>query len=45
MFLLSVVFVNPGGEFVVKQTKIEGFEFGPVRKCQENYDEQIGFGR
>ena len=29
----SVVFVNRGGDFLVKQMKIEGFEFGPVRNC------------
>ena len=43
--LRSVVFVNWGGEFVVKPTKSEGFEIGPLRKCQEKYDEQVGFGR
>ena len=41
----SVVFVNWGGEFLVKRVKIEGFEFGPVRIFQENHDEKVGFGR
>ena len=41
----SVVFVNRGGELVVKRTKLEGFELGPLRKCQEKYDDQAGFGR
>ena len=41
----SVVFVNRGGEFLVKQMKIEGFEFGPVRNFQESHDEKVGFGR
>ena len=41
----SVVFVNRGGEFLVKHVKIEGFEFGPVRNFQENHDEKVGFGR
>ena len=41
----SVVFVNWGGEFIVKHVKIEGFEFGPVRIFQENHDEKVGFGR
>ena len=41
----SVVFVNRGGEFFVKQMKIEGFEFGPVRNVQEKKDETVGFGR
>ena len=41
----SVVFVNRGGEFVVKQMKTEGFEFGPVHNFQENHDEKVGFGR
>ena len=41
----SVVFVNRGGEFLVKHVKIEGFEFGPVRIFQENHDEKVGFGR
>ena len=27
----SVVFVDRGGEFIVKHVKIEDFEFGPVR--------------
>ena len=34
----SVVFVNRGGEFFVKQMKIEGFEFGPVRNFQEKHN-------
>ena len=29
----SLVFVNRGGEFIVKHLKIEGFEFGQVRIC------------
>ena len=33
-----------GGEFVVKQLKLEGFEFGPLRKFQKTYNEQIAFG-
>ena len=41
----SVVFVNRGGEFLVKHVKIEGFEFGPVLIFQENHDEKVGFGR
>ena len=41
----SVVFVNRGGKFFVKQMKIEGFEFGPVRNFQETHDEKVGFGR
>ena len=40
----SVVFVNRGGEFLVKHVKIEGFEFGPVRIFQESHDEKVGFG-
>ena len=43
--LLSVIFVNRGGEFVVKPFKMEGFEFGPLRTCQEKHDEQLGFGK
>ena len=34
MFLLSLIFVNQGGEFVVKQTKNEGLEFEEVRHVQ-----------
>ena len=41
----SAGFVHRGGEFLVKQLKIEGFEFGPVRNFQEKHDEQVGFGR
>ena len=41
----SVVFVNRGGEFLVKHVKIEGVEFGPVLIFQENHDEKVGFGR
>ena len=41
----SVVFVNWGGEFIVKHVKIEGFEFGPVRNFQEHHDEKVGFWR
>ena len=41
----SVVFVNRGGEFVVKQMTMKGFEFGPVRDVQENHDEKVGFGK
>ena len=41
----TVVFVKWGGEFIVKQLKIEGFEFGPVRHFQEKDDEKVGFGR
>ena len=41
----SVVFVNRGGEFIVKPVKIEGFAIGPLRKVQENNDEKVGFGR
>ena len=36
--------MNRGGEFVVKLTKFGGFEFGPLRKCQESHDEKVGFG-
>ena len=38
-------FVNRGDEFIVKQLKIEGFEFGPVRNVQENHNEKVSFGR
>ena len=41
---LSVVFVNRGGEFLVKQQKNEGFEFGSLRNFQEKDDEKVGFG-
>ena len=41
----SVVFVNGGGEFIVKHVKNGGFQFGPVRNFQENHDEKVGFGR
>ena len=41
----SVVFVEWGGEFIVKPVKIEGFAIGPLRKAQENNDEKVGFGR
>ena len=41
----SVVFVNWGGEFIVKPLKNEGFQFGPLRKFQEQYDEKVGLGR
>ena len=41
----SVVFVNRGGAFLVKQLKIEGFEFGPVRNFQVTNDDKVGFGR
>ena len=41
----SVVFVNRGGEFLVTQMKIEGFEFGPVRNFQETHDEKVGLER
>ena len=42
----SVVFVEWGGEFIVKLVKkIEGFAIGPLRKVQENNDEKVGFGR
>ena len=41
----SVVFVNRGGEFLVKQMKNEGFEFGPLRKFQYKYDEIVAFWR
>ena len=43
-FLLSLIFVNQGGEFVVKQTKNEGFEFEEVRNFQYKYDEKVGSG-
>ena len=43
--LLSVLFVNRGGEFVLKPMKFEGFQFGPLRKCQETHDDKVGFGR
>ena len=42
---LRVIVVNRGGEFVVKPVKFEGFQFGPLRKCQETNDEKDGFGR
>ena len=38
-------FCESGSEFIVKLTKNEGFEFGPVRNFQAKYDEQVGFGR
>ena len=41
----SVVFVEWGGEIIVKLVEIEGFAIGPLRKVQENNDEQVGFGR
>ena len=41
----SVVFVEWGGEFIVKPVEIEGFAIGPLRKVQENNDEKVGFGR
>ena len=41
----SVVFVEWGGEFIVKPLEIEGFAIGPLRKVQENNDEKVGFGR
>jgi len=41
----SVVFVNRGGDFFVKRSKIERFLFGPVRNFQETHDEKVGFGR
>ena len=41
----SVVFVEWGGELIVKLMKIEGFAIGPLRKVQENNDEKVGFGR
>ena len=44
MFFLSLIIVNRGGEFVVKPMKNEGLEFGPLRKCQEQHDENVGFG-
>jgi hypothetical protein len=40
-----VVFVEWGGEFIVKRVEIEGFAIGPLRKVQENNDEKVGFGR
>ena len=43
--LLSVLFVNRGGEFVVKLVEFEGFQFGPLRIFQEKHDEKVGFGR
>ena len=41
----SVFFGHRGGDFLVKQMKIEGFELGPVRNFQETYDGKVGFGR
>ena len=41
----SVVFVEWGGEFIVKLVEIEGFAIGPLRTFQENHDEKVGFGR
>ena len=41
----SVVFVNRGGEFVVKLMKNEGFEFGQIRNFHDKYNEQVSFGR
>ena len=41
----SVVFVEWGGELIVKLLKIEGFAIGPLRKVQEKNDEKVGFGR
>ena len=43
-FLLSLNFVNRGGEFVAQLTKNEGLEFGPVRNFQEKHDEKVAFG-
>ena len=43
--LLSVLFVNRGGAFVVKPMEFEGFQFGPLRIFQEQNDEKVGFGR
>ena len=45
MFLLSMTFVNQGGEFVVKHSKNEGFEFEEVRNFQYKHDEKVGSGR
>ena len=42
---LSRIFVNRGGEFVVKRMKQECFEFWPVRNFQEKYNEHVDFGR
>ena len=41
----SVVFVEWGGEFIVKLVEIEGFAIGPLRKIQEHNDDTVGFGR
>ena len=41
----SVVFVEWGGEFIVKHMKIEGFSIWSLRKVEENHDETVGFGR
>ena len=40
--LLSVVFVDRGGEFLVNFTNNEGFGCGPVHSFQEKDDEQVG---
>ena len=40
-----MVFVEWGGEFIVKPVEIEGFAIGPLRKVQEINDEKVGFGR
>ena len=42
---LSLTIVNWGGGSVVKHVKSEGFDLGPLRKCQETYDERVDFGR
>ena len=40
----SVVFVEWGGEIIVKPVVIEGFAIGPLRKVQETNDKKVGFG-
>ena len=41
----SVVFLEWGGEFVVKRMKLEGFAIGPLRRFEENHGETVGCGR
>ena len=36
--------MNRGGEFVVKQTKFEGFQFGPLRIFQEKLMKKLVLG-
>jgi hypothetical protein len=45
MVFSSVVFVEWGGEIIVKPVEIKGFAIGPSRQVQENNDENVSFGR